>query len=105
MLVQLLAREVLVEVLVIREIDLPDEVLAAGDDVLVNHDPLPRVEGGECAVRLILQAVPIREEENAVVLEDVAREQFPDELEDRERLPGARRHEKQNALLALREPV
>src|SRR5439155_16721564 len=40
-----------------------------------------------------------------VVLQDVAGEQLPDELEDGEGLAGARRHQQQHALLALREAI
>ena len=74
-------------------------------DVLVQHHPLVGVEGRERTVGLVLEAVPVGQEEHAIVRQDAPGQQLPHELEDGEGLAGARRHQQQEPLLVLREAV
>jgi hypothetical protein len=64
---QLLAVEFFVEVLVVREEDLADLLLALSHHLLVDHDALVRRERRECAPRLVLKVVPVGEEQDVVV--------------------------------------
>ena len=103
--VQLPAVDLLVEVLVVGEEDLPDEAAAPRDGVLVDDDPFAGVEGRERPVRLILEAVPVGQEEDAVAGEHAAGEELPHELEHGEGLAGAGRHQQEHPLAVLREAV
>ena len=102
---QLLAVKLFVEVLVVGEEDLADLMFAPCHDVLVQHHPLVRIEGRERAVCLILEAVPVGQEENAVAGKDTSRQELPHELEDGKGLAGTGRHEQQKPLFVLREAV
>ena len=102
---QLLAVDLLVEVLVVGEEDLADTMVAPCHDVFVQHHPLVGVEGRERPVGLVLETVPVGQEEHAIAGQDAPRQQLPHELEDGKGLAGACRHEQQDPLLVLREAV
>ena len=63
---QLLPVEIFIEVLVVGEEYLPDKMFSARDDVLVEDDAFVSIEGRECPVCLVLEAVPIGQEQNAI---------------------------------------
>ena len=105
MLEQLLSVEFLVKVLVVGEEHLADPMIAPRHDILVQHHPFVGIEGRERAICLVLQAVPVGQEKNAIAGKDAAGKELPHELKDGEGLAGAGRHEQQNPLLLLREAV
>ena len=63
------------------------------------------IEDRERPIRLVLEAVPVGQEENAIAGKDAAGEELPHELEHGEGLARAGRHQKQDSLLVLREAV
>ena len=102
---QLLAVELLVEVLVVGEEDLSDQVISSRDDILVQDDALMGAEGREGPVGLILEAVSVGQEEHAIAGENAAGQELPDELEHGEGFAGAGGHQQQHPLVVLREAV
>ena len=77
---QLLSVEFLVKVLVVGEEHLADPMIAPRHDILVQHHPFVGIEGRERAICLVLQAVPVGQEKNAIAGKDAAGQELPHEL-------------------------
>ena len=101
--VEFLAVDYLFKVLIVGKEDFSDTVLARGDGLAINDDPLAGGEGAEGTERLILEAIAVGEEQNVLAREGVAIHHFPDELEHGECLAGAGRFKKQGTVDSLSE--
>ncbi len=96
-----LSVQILVEILIVGEEDLADEMLLVLDGVAVDHDAHVFGKTSKGTLRLTLQAVPVREKQDASLRQHTAIEKLPGELKDRKCLAGARSHQNQGALSPL----
>ena len=97
MLVDLLAVEILVQILVVGKVDLADFVDLLLHGTAVDDNSFVLRKGGKGTIRLILEVVPVGKEKDTATFQDISLKQFPHELEHRESLAGTGGHQQKDA--------